>query len=93
MDLPPEWQKSILSILTSVERNCEDISLKLAVQAIRDYRVESSNPIVFGFGVSQRASIALCRYGVLFRFLNNTLGYLHTNFSRQMKRRYLLYTI
>lgn len=40
MDLPPEWQKSILSVLTSVEKNCEDISLKLAVQAIRDYRVE-----------------------------------------------------
>jgi hypothetical protein len=40
MDLPVDWQKSILSVLTSVEKNCEDIGLKLAVQATRDYRVE-----------------------------------------------------
>lgn len=40
MELPAEWRKSILSILTSVEKNCESIGLKLAVQAIRDYRAE-----------------------------------------------------
>jgi hypothetical protein len=40
MDLPVDWQTSILSVLTSVEKNCEDIGLKLAVQAVRDYRAE-----------------------------------------------------
>lgn len=37
---PTHWQKSFLSILTSVEKHCEVISLKLAAQAAREYRVE-----------------------------------------------------
>jgi hypothetical protein len=36
----PEWGKSILSILTSVEKHCEDIGLKLAAKGARDYRAE-----------------------------------------------------
>jgi hypothetical protein len=40
MELPPDWQKSVLSILASVEAHCESISLKLAAQAARDYRAE-----------------------------------------------------
>ncbi|MHB8524847.1 MAG: hypothetical protein ACYDD2_01645 [Candidatus Acidiferrales bacterium] len=40
MELPPDWRKSILSILTSVEKHCESIGLKLAVQGAREYRAE-----------------------------------------------------
>lgn len=39
-DLPADWHKSLLSILTSVEKQCEIIGLKLAAQAARDYRGE-----------------------------------------------------
>jgi hypothetical protein len=37
---PAHWQKSFLSILASVEKHCEIISLKLAAQAAREYRAE-----------------------------------------------------
>src|SRR5882672_8147276 len=40
MELPPEWQKSVLKILTAVEQHCEYIGLKLSTQAARDARVE-----------------------------------------------------
>jgi hypothetical protein len=40
MELPADWQKSVLSILSSVEKHCESIGLKLAAEAARDYRVE-----------------------------------------------------
>jgi len=39
-DLPEDWQKSVLSILTSVEKQCEGLGLKLGVQAAREYRSE-----------------------------------------------------
>jgi hypothetical protein len=39
-DLPEDWHKSVLSILTSVEKQCEGLGLKLGVQAARDYRSE-----------------------------------------------------
>lgn len=59
MDLPPEWQKSILSILTSVEKNCEDISLNLAVQAIRDYRVELESGRIKTYSDASEAIVTL----------------------------------
>jgi hypothetical protein len=40
MEIPPEWKKSVLSILISVEKHCDCIGLKLATQAARDSRVE-----------------------------------------------------
>jgi hypothetical protein len=40
MELPPDWRKSVLSILTSVEKHCEIINLKLAAHAAGDYRTD-----------------------------------------------------
>src|ERR1019366_9606727 len=39
-DFPADWHKSVLSILTSVEKHCEGMGLKLGAQAARDYRAE-----------------------------------------------------
>src|SRR5580692_12795766 len=36
-DLPEDWRKSVVSILTSVEKYCESISLKLASQAAGEF--------------------------------------------------------
>jgi hypothetical protein len=43
MELPPDWQKSVLSILTSVEEHCESIGLTIAAQAARDYRLDQES--------------------------------------------------
>jgi hypothetical protein len=40
MGLPPDWKQSVLSILTSVEKHCDSIGLKLAAKAAIDYRAE-----------------------------------------------------
>jgi hypothetical protein len=40
MDLAANWKECLLRVLTSVEENCQEIGLKLAVQAATDYRIE-----------------------------------------------------
>jgi len=48
--LLPDWEKSILSILESVEKHCEMIGLGLAAQAAKDYRIGLESKEVKTYG-------------------------------------------
>ena len=39
-DMTANWQNCILRVLTSVEQNFQELGLKIAVQAAKDYRTE-----------------------------------------------------
>jgi hypothetical protein len=56
-DLPEDWQESVVSILTSVEKYCKSIGLKLASQAAEEFLENCSHkpdtyPVMSPFAVS-----------------------------------------
>lgn len=59
MDLLPDWQKSLLSILQSVKLNCESIGLKLAAQAASDYHSEVESGRIKTFSHASEAVATL----------------------------------
>ncbi len=54
-NLWPDWQKNLPSILSSVEKQCEMIGLKLAAQTARDYRTEVESGRIKTFGAVYEA--------------------------------------
>src|SRR5580704_12023066 len=65
MDLSPDWQKSVLSILTTVEKQCENIGLKLAAKAAREYREEIEAGRIKTFSDASEAVVTLDKIIVL----------------------------
>jgi hypothetical protein len=63
--LPPEWRKSILTILGSVEKDCEGIGLRLAALAARDYRVELESGRINTYSDAAEAIVTLDKIIVL----------------------------
>lgn len=59
MQLLPEWKKSIVSILTSVEKHCGLIGLNLAAQAAKDYRAEVEAGHIATYGSAAEAVVTL----------------------------------
>ena len=58
-NITEDWQKSILSILTSLEAHCSDIGLKLTLQAARDYRTELESGRIKTYSDASGAVITL----------------------------------
>jgi hypothetical protein len=56
MQLLPEWKKSVVSMLTYVEKHCGLIGLNLAAQAARDYRAEVEAGHIATYGSAAEAS-------------------------------------
>lgn len=65
MELLPDWQKGVLTILTSIEKHCESIGLKLAAQAARDYRVDIESGRIKTYSDASEAIVALDKIIVL----------------------------